>query len=68
MVKHDSRSLLHAVIDELPPAELEFVCKLFSSFINDYHDSRLTPEEHDAHMLALHDDEWYDETNTLVKA
>ena len=54
------RDLLHSVIDELPPYELEFVFKLFQSFINDYQDKHLTPEELIAHNQALDDDEWYD--------
>ena len=54
------KALLHNVIDELPPNELEFVFKLFQSFINDYQDKHLTPAELTAHNQALADDEWYD--------
>ena len=55
-----SRDILHAVIDDLPQNELEFILKVFSSFIRDYQDRHLTAEEYDAHMQALNDDEWYD--------
>ena len=54
------RDLLHNVIDELPPSELEVIFKLFHSFINDYQDKHLTPSELAAHIQALQDDEWYD--------
>ena len=54
------RELLHNVIDELPANELEVIFMLFRSFINDYQDRRLTPDELAAHKQALEDDEWYD--------
>jgi hypothetical protein len=54
------RSLLHAVIDELPANELETIYKMFSYFIYDYHDRHLTQEEYTAHMQALNDDIWYE--------
>ena len=54
------KALLHDVIDALPPHELEVIYKLFHSFINDYQDRYLTPEELAAHNQALADDEWYD--------
>ena len=55
-----NKDLLHNVIDELSPNEFEFVYKLFQSFINDYQDKYLTPDELSAHKQALDDDEWYD--------
>ena len=60
MITVTDKTILHAVIDELPPKELEFVYKLFSSFIEDYQDRHLTPEEYKEHLQALNDDEWYD--------
>ena len=60
MNKVVARELLHNVIDELPANELEVIFKLFQSFINDYQDKYLTPDELAAHEQALEDDEWYD--------
>jgi hypothetical protein len=54
------KSLLHVVIDNMTPNELEVVFKMFSAFINDYQDRHLLPEERDAHIQALEDDEWYE--------
>jgi hypothetical protein len=54
------KSLLHVVIDNMTPNELEVVYKMFSAFINDYQDRYLSPEEREAHMQALKDDEWYE--------
>jgi hypothetical protein len=54
------KSMLHMVIDEMRPHELEVVYKMFSAFINDFQDKHLSSEEYDAHMQALKNDEWYD--------
>ena len=54
------KSLLHDVIDSLPPHELETVYKMFQAFIADYQDRHLTPEELAAHKKALEENEWYD--------
>ena len=60
MITNIDKDLIHAVIDELPPEELSVIYKMFLTFINDYKDRHLTPEEYTAHMKALEDDEWYD--------
>jgi hypothetical protein len=54
------KSLLHVVIDDMQPNELEIVYKMFSAFINDYQDRHLSPEEFEAHKQALVADEWYE--------
>jgi hypothetical protein len=54
------KSLLHVVIDNMQPNELEVVYKMFSAFINDYQDRHLSPEEYKAHVQALEADEWYE--------
>ncbi|MCL2697641.1 MAG: hypothetical protein FWE74_06135 [Oscillospiraceae bacterium] len=54
------KSLLHVVIDNMAPNELEVVYKMFSAFINDYQDRHLSAEEYKAHAQALKDDEWYE--------
>ena len=60
MVTEINRDLLHNVIDSLPQNELEVVYKMFQSFIIDYTDRHLTPEELEAHNQTLVDDEWFD--------
>ena len=60
MTTNIDKSLLHAVIDDLPTNELDVVCGMLAAFINDYQDRHLNPEEYDAHMQALSADEWYD--------
>ena len=55
-----NREILRAVIDDLPPSDLEFLMKLFSGFIRDYQDRNLTAEEYNAHVQALTEDEWYE--------
>lgn len=55
-----NRSILRAVIDELPKEELNIVYKMFSSFINDYQDRHLTKEELVLHNQALSEDEWFE--------
>ena len=60
MVTNINKDLLHAVIDELPHEELSVIYKMFLTFINDYEDRRLTPEEYEAHTQALKEKEWYD--------
>jgi hypothetical protein len=60
MTANIDRKLLHTVIDELRPNELEVVYKMFSAFITDYQDKHLTAEEYSAHMQVLKDDEWYE--------
>ena len=54
------KSLLHTVIDDLKPNELEVVYKMFMAFIHDYQDRHLTPEEHAEHVKTLESDEWYE--------
>ena len=54
------KNLLNDVINDLPPDELKVVYKLFSGFIRDYQDRRLTPDEYSEHMFALNSDEWYE--------
>jgi len=49
------KKLLFDVIDALPQEELSFVYRLFSSFIDDYLDSRLTDVERTEHLEALNE-------------
>ena len=59
-INNIDKNLLHAVIDELPPEELNVIYKMFLKFIDDYMDRHLTSEEYAEHMKALEDDEWYE--------
>lgn len=50
-----NKTLLHNVIDSLPPDELKIVYRMFSGFIEDYLDSILTEQEREEHLKALED-------------
>ena len=49
------KKLLFSVIDALPPEELSLIYRMFSSFIDDYLDARLTKEELEEHLEELED-------------
>ena len=56
----ERKSLLNSVINEMPPEDISVVYKLFYSYIMDYQDRHLTPEEQAEHLLALEEDKWYE--------
>jgi len=47
------KKLLFDVIDALPQEELNIIYRMFSSFIDDYLDSRLTDDEYREHLESL---------------
>ena len=47
------KNLLHSVIDSLPPDDFRIVYRMFSAFIEDYLDTRLSEDEYNEHLQAL---------------